>query len=355
MGDFVMHGDNAAQVLALQAEMERHMQTTGAELGLTFVETTDFPDATKNNEFTVRGSKVTDLEEMAEVRAIDPRINIPKVELFDEFDRAPHFPVVAKPYLIHGIPWHTSQGDKKFLIENLEQWRRFRAFLMDDELPFPRGSKWEGRYAPNEQRLGKDAFYFQDFVETPSDRYTSIRVMVTATGHILASSLLYSNARKGEEATLKKDSERWKPSFGEEQTDMLTLPNSPVYLGAKGIFSNRHMGGGGIVLNPDAQSKPATDGERAILEQHGFIADAPQLPEDLVRYSSLIAQRYGKKKGLVVGIDWIQGKDGAWRYLETNVQPGVQTYIDAKMGGEGKETDAHLEIYKTALRDIAEL
>lgn len=354
--DLMAYGDNAAQVLALRADMERQVQNTGTELGLEFAETVDFPDAVGDEEFTARGGSTTDLDEMRLIGTIDPTIKIPRVELFDEFDQNPHFPVVAKPHLLMGTPWHTTQGDKKFLIETPEQWRRFRAFLMSSELPFPPDSKWEGYQAvSNSARLGKDAFYFQDFVETPSDRYTSVRVMVTATGHILASSLLYSSGRKGEEALLASDSEDYCPAPGEDMTVFLTLPNSPVFLGAKAIFSNRHMGGGGIVLSPTVSSKPASDSEKTILREHGFDSESPILPEELARASSSIAQKFGKKKGLVVGIDWIRGKDGTWHYLETNVQPGVKTYVDANMRGEGNEAEAMLEIYKTALRDIAGL
>lgn len=354
MEDLMAHGDGAADVLSMQADWERRLQRVGEELGLQVVEAAGFPDALEGNEFTVRGHASSDIEEIEAVRQIDAAIQIPRIEFFDEFDHAPHFPVVAKPYLLRGTPWHTSQGKEKFLIETPEQWRRLRAFLLEKQLYFPQGTAWEGRYADN-QPLGKDAFYFQEFVETPSDRYTTVRVMVTATGHILASSLHYSHTQKGQEATLRQDSTRWNPGLGGDLTGFLTLPNSPVYLDSKAVFSNRAMGGDGIVLNPNGSSKAANAEEQGILEAHNFDPRSPKLPDELARLSSLIAQQYGKRKGLVVGIDWIQGEDGKWRYLETNVQPGVKTYIDANMGGQGGETEASVEIYKTALRDIAEL
>lgn len=355
MADFMQYGAAAAAALIEQARIERELASFGAELGIDFVEKAQFEDAEAPDEYTLKGRWHTDLEEIADVRGAVPEVNIPGVYTFEEFDRAPHFPVVAKPHMLYGTPWHTSQGEGKFLIENEEQWVRFRAFLVDQSLPFPIGSKWEGYQAvPNTQNLGKNAFYFQDFVETPSDRYTSVRVVVTATGHILCSSLLYSDTKMGEEPTLQIDSENYWIGPGNEMTDALKLPNSPVYLGSKAIFSNRSMGGGGIVLNPDSHSKEASPTEMDILRAHGFDPDEPQLPEELARLSTLIAQRFGKKKGIVLGIDWVLGKDGTWRYLETNVSPGMKTYLDTHMGGSGSETDAYLEVYKTALQDIAE-
>jgi len=354
LADAFRYGGDCKAAKQREYEIEKTIREFGEKTGIVFVENPDLRDATDTDEYTLKGHETTDLEEQATVRNICPEITIPQSRTFQEFLQYPTFPVVAKPFMINGHPWFTSQGDFKYLIEKRVQFEKMRAFLTQRELPFPEGHQWEGHYA-NNQPPGIDSFYYQDFIDTPGDRFTSLRVMASVTGRILCSSLLYSAETKDNVSILESNSDHYSPSFGDDVADFLTLPNSPVFLGAKNIFSNRAKGGGGIVLDPIETSKRPTKKEEKILKSHGFDPNSPELPPELREMSSKIAREYGRKKGLIVGIDWIKGQDGKWYYLETNIQPGLQTYLDHRSNGKGNEVETYLSIYKDLLMEISQI
>lgn len=258
--------------------------------------------------------------------------------------------MVARVINLRGKPHYTRQGEGKYLLDRHDQWEKLAEFLTQKRLYFPRGHEFQGHYAES-QPFGKDTCVYQKFITTPSDYYTSYRVVVSALGQIICSSLFYSESEKSDREILKIDSNDWGVRTG-NLFNLLLLPKSPVFLGARKIVSNRSQGGGGIVLNPGPNSKTASKEEKRILRAHSLNPDKPELPKDIAQKSQLIAKTLGRRKSLILGIDWIQDCNGRRYFLEMNAHPGMQSYIDHKMNGYGEELNAYREVYSKIITSI---
>jgi hypothetical protein len=171
---------------------------------------------------------------------------------------------------------------------------------------------------------------FKPIIETPSDRYTSFRVLVTPAGDILGSGLLYSPERT-EEYTNPADA-REDPRFRSyKKSDYLTDPHSPYYLNGRNITSNITGGGGCIPLDPTERSRAITDNEREILAAHGM--QDQRLLEPIHHAAQKIGKHLGGRGGLVYGLDFMLGTDGTIWFLEAGADPGVQTMNEVANGG----------------------
>lgn len=251
----------------------------------------------------------------------------PKTLMIQEFLQEPFFPVMVKDFNQQG-------GKGKYLIETQAQWDTFYAFIAAYPDPIAR------------------FFECQEFIETPSDRYTSYRVMVSALGKIMASGLSYSEpkAKMGKYTTDRPHFECY-VEFDLPPEDLLTNPKSRFYLGAKRVVSNVAQGGRSIVLDPTERSKPMIDGDKEILLAHGLDPEHPSLPEDIKIMAQKIGVTLGREMDLVVGIDFIQGAGGNY-YLETNGHPGLKDYVDTHFYGDIQETLAYQHMIGNVLRDI---
>lgn len=108
------------------------------------------------------------------------------------------------------------------------------------------------------------------------------------------------------------------------------------------------------MLDPGPHAKAMNAQDRKILATHGIDPDNPSLPAEIARLSTLIGRYLGPKNGVVMGIDWLQDKQGNYYYLETNFGPGPVAYIDAYHGGDA-ETDllaASFSLQRLALQSM---
>lgn len=317
--------DFAKQKTRLDAELRAMVEGAGIK-----IEERDNEDNrrinSEKNEYCIRG-KATSEEIDQWVKEAVPDVQKPKAFTVEDLTRgdAP-LPVVASFRASSG-------GEGKFLIETEEQRSKFLQFLE------ARGKHSKGL---------SSAFDIKEFINTPSDRYTSYRVLVSATGKILASGLLYSENVKSNSEYATSDADPGSLGHtGGDILDWLTVEKSPYYLRSRKFMSNLRGGGDDIPLNPTENSRAISEEERAILEQHGIGSDG-KLPPKLADQASRIGASAGRKLGLMVGVDFIQDNQGNFYYLETNPEPGLQVYLDAKNNGVGDRNFA----YKRAVEEM---
>jgi len=193
----------------------------------------------------------------------------------------------------------------------------------------------------------KPLLKFKPIIETPSDRYTSFRVLVTPMGDIIGSGLLYSPERESEHTTPSATPvDLYFHSYS--KTAYFTDPYSPYYLNGGNITSNISGGGGCIPLNPTEHSRPITDNEREILAAHGMSDQA--LLEPIQRAAQKIGKRLGGQGGLVYGLDFMLDTDGGIWFLEAGADPGVQTMNEVANGG-AKDTEQGYRLLMTRAID----
>lgn len=349
-----------------------------------------------DHEYVLRGKFISYEDEISEMRKRVPEVLIPRVWNLEEFTRSPSFPVMLKD------PTY-DRGQCKYLIENKIQWRRFLRFLnaksvmkitpeKKQELKWMRGIgssgitlgffedssfvsdhdrlKEDGRYdgelqlareyykkvlreqALSLQQHGADfkKFFFnsvhlQEFIETPGDHYTTYRVLITATGDIVAAALFYGVHRKSEE---KKIDDGSVESF-DSSIDILGKTGHSDYLKSRDVRSNLAQAGKFIPLRineaSDVTTRKRTDEEREILSEHGLDVAHPTLPSILEQQAVHLAKTVGRKKGLYLGIDFIQSRDRKFYWLETNTGPGL-TILDMPTA------DAVTYMHKRAIEGI---
>lgn len=224
-----------------------------------------------------------------------PASFVTRTETMGEFRKRSDLPIVAKASA------HRGQG--KYLLETSGQLMRLFHYL---DLY---------KEALQESSI---SFSFQEYIQTPSKRYTSYRVLVDATGHILAASMRYSPHIKGLSSVVDKAS----------IFSALEDPESDLFLGSPNICSNRDSEENNIVLNPSIDSKPITDEEKEIVAAHRINPANPLLPQELADISSYLGVNIGRRIGLFVGIDFIQNIHGGFKFLEMNIGPGLRSYIN---------------------------
>lgn len=200
--------------------------------------------------------------------------------------------------LRHGKPFllsyrAISMGHCKYLISTEEQLDTFLHFLeiyQDGDNP---NSNYE------------QLFHVREFIPTPSDRYTSYRVLTTASGDIIAATLHYSAHTKGT-ATITKD-QRAVDASSLLDTVKATLenPESPLYLNAPDVRSNLAVAGKSIPLMGGRNARPITPYEQTVLEAHGIDPHTPRPPSKTAspgitdRSPRSPAARYSRRPGLL--------------------------------------------------------
>lgn len=157
------------------------------------------------------------------------------------------------------------------------------------------------------------------FIETPSDRYTSYRLVYSAIGKLLAAGLLYS-APPDEMRILDYDDQ-----FDESPLADLSNRYSPCYLGSRNVCSNVTLGGQVIPLMGEAPSVQDETAAR-VLGAHGIDPRRVTVPNKLLKAGDKVARIIGKRAGLVVGLDFLQTTTGSFLFLEANRGPGAETY-----------------------------
>lgn len=322
--------------LEVEFEIEKDIRTYGENLGIVFCETEDL----NTPNITSYGFKQKGLLFQEEKELIDTlRLPTPKTKIFSPINEDISFPFILKNP-------ESRKGREVYLVENFEMVEKIRSFL-ESSLVFIPSLGGEIFYDPTFER---EKLIYQEYIETPSDYFTTYRVLISCTGTIFASRLNYSeNTKDSLDLLVPQTTTGW------HKRDILISKDSPFYLSSKKVVSNQSANGGGIVLDPLPTSKKPSVLEEEILTNHNLDPFHPSLPVVIRDYSIAIAKYLGsRKKGLIFGIDWIQSKDDQFYYLETNLSPGSKSFIDTHQSGIGTHEEAMRTMFHKILKDITE-
>lgn len=221
------------------------------------------------------------------------KFNYPFSLSVEEYFEHPFFPAVFKNE-------STNAGKDKFLIETKEQLEIIKRFY-----------KEYGTRASY-----KEAFNYticQQFIDTPTNYKTYMRVLMSASGKVMGASLKYSVG-----GSKKRETQ------GIFENHFLNK-NSEYYLNCQGMFGY-YSGGENISFT---QPRYSTE-KQAVLEAHEIDPENPELPEDVVEVAKAIASKCNKELGIICGIDFIQNVvDGKWYYLENQAFPAIDEWATA--------------------------
>jgi len=224
------------------------------------------------------------------------KLNYPKSLTMEEFFINPFFPVVLKNELTNG-------GVDKFFIKNESQLNVIKKFYNDFK----------------NNKIMSDVLkssIFQQYIETPTQYQTYMRVLMSASGDVMGESLNFSQGSYKKRESLG-DLEKY---FWNEQ--------SPYFVDCEGMF-NYYSDGDSISF-----SQPKYSGKkRNILASHNIDCLNPQIPDDVLEVASNIARKCNKELGIICGIDFIYNKnDNKWYYLENQAFPALDEW--AKKNGK---------------------
>ena len=224
-------------------------------------------------------------------------LNRPKTITVDEFLRKPfQGSFVFKDE-------SANRGEGKLLIETPQQFEIFKKFHSDFIKKDPHFF---------------DTIVFQQFIETPTDNFTSLRVVMSSSGDVMVANLKHSGG------TTKKAKPEGR--FGRFLCD----PESEYFLNCRSIISNPMPGGRGECEIIFGKNQYRSE-ERKMLKAHGFDPKNPKLPDSLVRVAAAIAKNCNRELGVTCGIDFILNtNDSKWYFLEANSNPDVKDYAETK-------------------------
>lgn len=232
-------------------------------------------------------------------------------------------------------------GEGKYLIGNAEQLSRVRAMLDKDR---------EGLFGLAE------GYEVREFITTPSEHYTSYRVVTSPEG-IIAAGLLYSAHKKNEMQVIQGFNPNYQPitldtnMWGRSPMTAFEDPRSPLFLQALDARSNVDCGGNCIPLMGENRRK-TTVAEEVILEAHGIDPENPMLPERISEPAMSVARKVGRIASLVSGIDFLDDEQltTAW-FLEHNPLPGTSTWNACWNAGQSTD-QAIREMHDAALNTL---
>ncbi|MDE5888898.1 MAG: hypothetical protein K2H20_02640, partial [Bacilli bacterium] len=253
-----------------------------------------------------------------------------------------HFPedLLPLPFVLKNI--EENGGCEKFIIRTTEQLETLKRFYNEiNDYDFECRSKkiadeWKhlGKEIVFDRKTGhsntgismcifdyKDIFnermVVQEYIETPTQYNTSMRVLTSSTGDILCASLKYMHPSSPE--PLKK-------YHGYFDT-YLSNPSSPYFLGNESIISNTVAGGNSILIGKSEYSER----EKEILQAHSINTSDVTVPESVSKVAKKIAVACRREIGAISGMDFIYDtKTKTWKFLEQHEFPMLTTYAEAK-------------------------
>lgn len=164
------------------------------------------------------------------------------------------------------------------------------------------------------KKVFHESMILQEYIKTPTKYNTSLRVLTSSSGDILASSLKYSNIER-------KAEEKYDGLFAK----YLSNPTSPYFLNSESIISNTVAGGSSILLGESNYSLL----EQEILIAHGIHPNHAFISQEVRNACLHIATQCSHEIGAICGIDFIYDEEkGAWKYLEEHEGPMLYSYAE---------------------------
>lgn len=165
-------------------------------------------------------------------------------------------------------------------------------------------------------------YFVQEFIETPSDSFTSYRIL-TVGGEILGCVINASGQTKADAMA----GNGWPKEFYQSLASAVnTYP----------IVSNYSAGGVQIELFPRYHLR-LNERNQQILRDHGIDPDARDIPKPLKELAQLVGRELTKYGMVIAGQDWLQDTKGNFYFLEGNPSPGLNIFRTLFFGGRNTE------------------
>lgn len=269
--------------------------------------------------------------------------------------------------LVAKVP-EADRGELKYLLETPEQKVKFIAWgLLYQQLGslsdrgdsdaiiqriFKKVSEGDFTDPFIEKRGWLDTWVFEEYVQSPGDYNTSIRIVADALGVVHYGQVARSDAKK--DATLMNIPSLQYPPLeeaarpGSGLSFLLSHPESPFYIAPKKFVSNIAEGGKPLLLNGQSVEDQI---DRKILEDLGIDPDRPEIPKELTRTSRAIGREY-RKFFPHVGVDYmVREGNRTFVLLEVNKGPNLRPEalgLPSNVGALGCE----LELMRRLITEI---
>lgn len=219
------------------------------------------------------------------------KLNYPKTLKVEEYFNKPFYPSVFKNILENG-------GVDKILISNEEQLNIVKKFYDDHK---------------NNDEISS-AFkncVFQQYIKTPTEHKTYIRVLISSSGDIMGASLRYSKASRNNQECVGL----FEKAFLDKQ--------SKYFIDSVKMFN--YYSNGEII---SFYQPKYSDEKKAILKAHNIDPNNPKVPDDIIEITSNIMEKCNKELGIICGFDFIQDDtDKKWYYLENQAFPAIDEWL----------------------------
>ncbi len=219
-------------------------------------------------------------------------------------------------------------GREKFLIATEEDYENLISaidFLLNSSnqlIAIMNHNRWQGEI--DYKKYLETRFVVQEYIKTPTEYNTTVRVLTSPSHEVLYASLKYNQ-----------------PESYKDRTSLLGHLLSDVYpLSTKSIVSNTLSGGKNILLGETQYPQH----EKELLERHHIESD--QFHE-LIDTSETVHESLHPELGIICGFDYIYDEEkDKWYFLEYHSRPMVGDYskrqgipyqtIEEKLTAEGR-------------------
>ena len=250
-----------------------------------------------------------------------------KLSLVDLYEHRYKLPFVLKNENQNG-------GREKFLIKTEEDYENL---LLALDVLFDKKLRFLFPFAPTDprSRINYDQyiglnFYVQEYVETPTEYNTTVRLLTSSSNDLLYAALKYK-----------------KPEVLKDYTTLLGYLLSEIYpLSTKSIVSNTLSGGSNLLLG----ERSYNDFESRLLNSHGI--NSEQFAK-LIKATREVHERYRRELGIICGFDYIYDREKEkWFLLEYHSRPMVGDYSKRQgliYGDKDSRKEADGRVRATAL------
>lgn len=299
--DPIEHRMGNLMLLKMRSDFLRQLETKGYEVVMDSNEVDeDTICLVVDAEHVVKSSKkdhiaLKDYVEHKISRVGGENYHFPHSVPIEDYLAHPFFPAVFKNTLQNG-------GVDKFLIESPRQLETIRKFYNMSRLNPKYIMEWQYIIA-------------QQFIESPTEYSSYMRVLVSGSGEVLGSSLKFSRKKPN--------------SFSLNGTfeQIFLRPESPFYINGRKMF-NYYAGGDNISLETPGD---LDEEQKRVLRAHGIDPENPRVPDEVLDVCQNIMRKCNRELGVICGIDFMLNRgDGKWYYLENQSFPAIDEWAHNK-------------------------